>query len=391
MRRETADEVAADFRGQFGRAAEGVWSAPGRVNLIGEHTDYNQGLALPIALPQRTYVAARRRDDRTVRLWSSQVRELVEWDLDDLAPDTVTSWSAYPVGVLWALQRRGFELGGVELAVDGRVPLGAGLSSSAALECAVGVAVSEIFGLGLHSEEDPKRMELAALCTLAENDFVQAPTGGLDQLASLGCQEGHAMLLDLLTGAAQQIPLPLAGHDLAVLVMNTRVEHALVDGQYANRREACASAARALGVSSLREIPVDGLDSCLERLTDSSVRPRVRHVVTEIDRVNSVVLSLGRSDFDEVGRLFNASHESLRTDYEVSCPELDLAVTTARQHGALGARMTGGGFGGSAIALVPEALVGEVSDAVCRAFAAAGWREPDCFSVVAGAAAGRDR
>ncbi len=390
MRTMVVGSVHSGFRAQFGRQPEGVWSAPGRVNLIGEHTDYNQGLALPIGLPLRAFVAARRRPDRTVRLWSAQTSEVVTCSLDDLAPRIVTGWSAYAVGVLWALEHHGFGVHGVDLAIDGRVPLGAGLSSSAALECAVAVAASELFALGLHGKDDARRAELAALCAFAENVFVRAPTGGMDQLASLRCQADRAMLLDIREGTVEQVPLPLADHGLAILVMDTQVEHALVDGQYASRRQACERAAATLGVDSLREFDAADLDSVLRRLPEGPIRQRVRHVVTEIDRVTRTVESLRAVDFAQVGKLFDASHESLRDDFEVSCPELDLAVQTARDSGALGARMTGGGFGGSAIALVPGHLLPDVADAVVGAFAAAGWRAPSCFGVRAGPPAGRD-
>jgi galactokinase len=390
VRTMVVGSVGSGFRAQFGRHPEGVWSAPGRVNLIGEHTDYNQGLALPIGLPLRAFVAARRRPDRIVRLWSAQTSELVTCSLDDLAPGVVKGWSAYAVGVLWALEQNGFGVHGIDLAIDGQVPLGAGLSSSAALECAVAVAASELFALGLHGKDDTKRAELAALCAFAENAFVQAPTGGMDQLASLRCQADHAMLLDIREGTVEQVPLPLAEHGLAILVMDTQVEHALVDGQYASRRQACERAAAALGVESLREIDAADLDSSLRRLPEGPIRHRVRHVVTEIDRVIRTVESLRAVDFEQVGKLFDASHESLRYDFEVSCPELDLAVQTARDSGALGARMTGAGFGGSAIALVPGHLLSDVADAVVGAFAAAGCRPPACFEVRAGPPAGRD-
>jgi galactokinase len=390
MTSDISSSIAAAFTAQFGRPPEGVWSAPGRVNLIGDHTDYNQGLALPIALPVRTFVAARRRPDRLVRIWSAQTGELVHWCLDDLRPTDVAGWSAYAVGVLWALEEHDYPIHGLDLAIDGRVPLGAGLSSSAALECGVGLAASEIFELGLHEGNGDRRGELASLCTFAENRFVAAPTGGLDQQASLLCQADHAMLLDVRAGTTEQVRFPLAGRDLALLVMDTRVEHALVDGQYADRRETCRRAAELLGLSSLREIPVEDFHTYLRRLPDAPIRRRVRHVVTEIDRVRQVVDSIRAGDFEHVGRVFDASHVSLSYDFDVSCPQLDLAVRSARDHGALGARMTGGGFGGSAIALVPRPLVQGVSDAVTDAFAAAGWRPPGCFRVDAGPPAGRD-
>ena len=388
------------FAEAFGGAPDGVWSAPGRVNLVGEHTDYNQGLCLPIALPQRTYAAARVRSDRQLRLWSAQATgahpaaegaaEVVEVALDEVAPGHPGGWAAYAAGVLWALGREGFPVAGLDLALDGQVPLGAGLSSSAALECAVATAAAELFGLGL-TGGDQGRARLAAVCVRAENEVAGAPTGGMDQSASLRARPGHALLLDCRDGSVRHVPFDPAAHGLRLLVIDTRAEHALVDGQYAARRSSCEQAADRLGVASLRDLPVGELPAALDRLGgDDVLRRRVRHVVTEIDRVQQAVRHLQRGDLAGVAAVFDASHDSLRDDYEVSCAELDLAVDTARAHGALGARMTGGGFGGSAIALVPAAAAGAVGGAVEQAFAAAGFRRPHCFPVAPGAAAARE-
>ncbi len=377
------------FARTFAGRPAGVWSAPGRVNLIGEHTDYNQGLCLPIALPQRTYAAARRREDRTLRLVSGQDTGTVEIDLDEIAPGRPGGWAAYAAGVLWSLQRAGHEVSGVDVAIDGRVPLGAGLSSSAALECAVGAAVSDLFGLDLLATDGGRR-ELANLCVEAENTIAQAPTGGMDQSAALLGQVDHALLLDCRDGTTRQVPFDLADHGLALLVMDTRAEHSLVDGQYAERRESCERAAAELGVPSLRDVPVDGVKEALDRLSSDLLRRRARHIVTEIARVESTVEALSRKDFDEVGRLFVASHASMRDDFEISVEELDTAVEAALASGALGARMTGGGFGGSAIALVPSGVVESTTAAVERAFSDKGFRAPDCFAVTASGPAVRD-
>jgi galactokinase len=381
--------VAATFAEHFGSPPDGVWSAPGRVNLIGEHTDYNQGLCLPMALPHRTSVAARLCVDRTVRVWSVQSGELVTVDLDDVAPGIPSGWAAYVAGVFWALEQAGHRVAGADLAVDGRVPLGAGLSSSAALECAVAVALSDLCGLAL-ARDDASRTSLAAICANAENTIARAPTGGMDQSASLRCTEGHALRLDCRDGSVEQVPFDLAAHDLALLVMDTRAEHALVDGQYAERRRSCEKAAAELGVTSLREVPFGSLDAALARLVDPVVRRRARHVVTEIERVRATVALLREDRVEEVGPLFDASHLSMRDDFEISCAELDVAVETATAHGALGARMTGGGFGGSAIAIVPAGAVDQVSEAVAKAFAQHGFDSPSCFAVTASGAAGRD-
>jgi galactokinase len=374
-------------RRRYHREPEGVWSAPGRVNLIGEHTDYNDGLVLPIALPLRTVAACSRREDDVLRVHSVQGGGTVAVKLDDVGPGRPEGWAAYVAGVLWALRRDGFEVGGLDVTVDGHVPLGAGLSSSAALECAVGAAASDLFGLGLLGD-DAARARLAAACVRAENEVARAPTGGMDQSASLLCRAGSALLLDCRDGRTEHVPFELTGHVL--LVTDTRAGHALADGPYGSRRAACERATAELGVGSLRDVDPAGLDEALARLPDAELRRRTRHVVTEIDRVREAVAALRAGDLARLGRVFDASHASLRDDYEVSCDELDVSVVTARSAGALGARMTGGGFGGSSIAIVPEDAVEAVAAAVRSAFAERGWREPRTLGVTAGGPAARD-
>jgi len=385
-----SDPAAEQFRRVFGAAPAGVWSAPGRVNLIGEHTDYNGGLALPIALLHRTYAAVRLRDDGRLRLSSDfSEADVVEVAVADIAPDLPGGWASYPAGGVWALCEAGHAVPGLDVHFCSDVPVGAGLSSSAAIECCIAAALSDLLGLGL-LDDDKGRAQLASWCQQGENVIAQAPTGGMDQAVSMRGAEAHAMLLDCRTGDVEQVPFDLAAHGLALLVVDTRAKHALVDGQYAARRRSCEEAVAALGVATLREVSVESLDEALGRLDDEVTRARVRHVVTEIDRVEQCVGALRAEDFTEVGGLFGASHASLRDDYEVSCDELDLAVDTATAHGALGARMTGGGFGGSAIALVRADAVDRVSSSVGDAFTAAAFRRPHCFAVTAGAAAGRD-
>ena len=381
--------VAQSFSQEYGSEPSGVWSAPGRVNLIGEHTDYNDGLCLPIALPHRTFAAVRLRPDRRLRLRSLQSAEQYDLELDEVRPGNPPGWGGYAAGVLWALEQAGQQVQGCDVLVDGQVPLGAGLSSSAALECSVAAAVSDLCGLDLLAD-DTARSALAAICVNAENTVAQAPTGGMDQSAALRSQAGHALLLDCRDGSIVQVPFDPAAHGLSLLVMDTRAEHALVDGQYAQRRRSCEEAAGQLGLHSLREVPFSDLDEALGRLPDALVRARARHVVTEIERVRRTVALLREGRPADVGPLLNASHVSMRDDFEISCDELDLAVGVATAHGAVGARMTGGGFGGSAIALLPADIVAEVSSAVIQAFADKGFGAPDCFTVTAGGPARRE-
>ncbi|WP_421743672.1 galactokinase [Cellulomonas sp.] len=385
-----ADRAAALFRARFEAEPDGTWSAPGRVNLIGEHTDYNGGLCLPIALPHRTYVAVRRRDDDTLRLVSAQepagTRTI---ELADVAPGTVDGWAGYVAGVAWAMRQAGHTVSGFDVAVDSCVPYGAGLSSSAALEASVAVALDAVFALDLAGSADG-RATLASLCVRGENEIAGAPTGGMDQAAALRTLAGNALLLDCLDGSVRHVPFDLAAHGLALLVVDTRAEHALVDGQYAARRASCEAAAQRLGVGTLREISDDprGLEWALDKLDDDVQVRRVRHVVNEIDRVTWFVALLDAGEVGMVGTLMNQSHASLRDDYEVSCRELDLVVDTAREAGAAGARMTGGGFGGSAIALVGADDVDRVAQAVADAFAAEGLRAPAFLVATAAGAAG---
>lgn len=371
------------FSERFGGEPDGVWSAPGRVNVIGEHVDYQNGLCLPIALPRRTWVALRQRDDGRVRLASRQMNQSYELALDDVRPGHPTGWGSYPAGVLKLLTEAGYAVTGADLLVSSQVPVGAGLSSSAALEAAVGAAASEAFGLGLLAD-DSSRAELAELCRRAENEIAGAPTGGMDQAAALRSRAGHALLLDCRDNSIEHLPFDPDGQGLALLVINTRAHHSLVDGQYGERRASCERAAEQLGVGTLRDVPFEEVDDALGRLTDPLLRRRAEHVIREIERVREAGRSLKEGDYGSLGLLLVASHASLRYLFEVSCPELDLAVDTAIQNGALGARMTGGGFGGSAIALVRADQAADITHAIEYSFLSTGYRVPEIFAARAG-------
>ncbi|WP_284990400.1 galactokinase [Arthrobacter sp. efr-133-TYG-120] len=371
------------FESTFGSAPDGVWQAPGRVNLIGEHTDYNEGFVLPFAIDKTAKVAVRIRHDSRVRLLSTFGGQgLVEADVDALVPEAAKGWTKYPLGVAWALQQRGVLVPGFDLLMDSDVPLGAGLSSSHAIECAVISALNELTGAGLGAED----MVLAT--QRAENDFVGAPTGIMDQSASLRGSKGHAVFLDCRDQSVQLVPFDAQEAGLVLLVIDTKVSHSHADGGYASRRASCELGAQVLGVPALRDVGIGDLEE-VSGLLDSTTFRRVRHIVTENDRVLQTVERLTTEGPAHIGRLLDASHASMRDDFEISCPELDLAVETSRAHGAIGARMTGGGFGGSAIALTPVGHEQEVRDAVVRAFAAAGFTTPDIFTVTPAAGATR--
>jgi galactokinase len=355
--------------------SEVSWRAPGRVNLIGEHTDYSGGFALPFAIePACTATVSTDATPGELIVRSAQRGEPVRVGIGALTPGT-GDWAGYAAGVVWALGQRGLlRAAGLRIELDSCVPAGAGLSSSAALICAVGTAVNDLFDLGL------TRADLLAVTRSAENDFVGAPTGGLDQLASLYATEGHALFCDMQTLQTEQVPLPLAEAGLSVLVVDTHAAHAHAGGEYGERRAGCERAAQLLGIGSLRVLrPVD-LDGALAQLPPDLGR-YTRHVVTENQRVLDTVDALLSGDYAGVGRLLTASHVSLRDDYRVTVPELDLAVDTLLGMGVLGARMTGGGFGGSVIALLRSGLCGAAADAVAARFAASGFAPPTALTV----------
>lgn len=396
----TDAEARALFARLTGQEPTGLWSAPGRVNLIGEHTDYNDGFVFPFAIDFRTVVAVGARDDGRIRVVSTFDEVPVEValaDLDALLParrDEIVEWARYPLGVAWALRQltrdaadgdpdASASLTGIDIALASDVPVGAGLSSSAAIEGATAAALNDIWGLGLD------RVTLAQAGRRAENEAVGAPTGIMDQMASMLGESDAGIFLDCRSLEADVVELGFAPAGLELLVIDTRVTHAHSTGGYRERREACERGAAIMGVPALRDLSVDDLPRAQELMDDVTFR-RVRHVVTEDQRVLDAVRTLRADGPRTIGPLLDASHASMRDDFEISVPELDLAVDTARAAGAVGARMTGGGFGGSAIALVDGDLVPEVTAAVEAAFAAAGFAAPHIFTVHPSDGARRD-
>jgi galactokinase len=362
------------FTDLYGHASAGAWTAPGRVNLIGEHTDYNEGFVLPFALPRRTMVEGSPVDDLLWTVWSAQNGETVSFGPDDLVPGKVGGWAGYVAGVVWALRKFGFDPGGARLAVSSDVPVGAGLSSSAALECAVLTALVDLNGLDLPVEKRP------TVAQAAENGYVGVPCGIMDQSASTLCRAGHALFQDCRSLAVEQIPFDLTADGLSILVIDTNAPHRHTDNEYAVRRQACERAAAMLGLPALRD--VTDLDAALAALPDEVTRRRVRHVVTEDQRVLDTVALLHAGEVRAIAPLLTASHASMRDDYEITVPEVDTAVEAALAGGAYGARMTGGGFGGCVLALVDTPAADAVGTTVANAFAARGFAAPTWFIAV---------
>ena len=380
---ERAQQLARLFEQRAGEPPEGVWAAPGRANLIGEHTDYNAGFALPFGIEQCALVAVRRRTDRALRLASVQSGER-ELSLGELTGERMAGWAAYVAGSAWSLIEAGAQPSGFELLLDSDVPMGAGLSSSAALECATLVALAELWRFST------PRIELARLAQRAENQVAGVPCGLMDQLASICAEPDRVLCVDFQSTAVAPVELPLEAAGLELLVVDTRAPHQLADGAYAERRRSCQEAARALGVPTLR-------DAKLESLTRAALPPegqrRARHVISENARVLAAVGILREdapaSRLQRLGMLLSASHASLRDDFEVSVPHLDVAQATAESAGALGARLMGGGFGGSVLALVPSAARRAVESTLRAAFRERGWSEPGLFSARPSAGARR--
>ena len=362
--------IEEKFLETFGAEPDLVAAAPGRVNLIGEHIDYSEGFVLPFAIKDRTLAAARKRDDSIVRIASVQRRnKIVTVDIKDVKPGLKGEWERYVLGVLWSMG----VTSGVDLMIDGHVPLGAGLSSSAALECSVATAMNHLFDMEFSLEE------LARLTQRAENQYVGVPCGIMDQSVSLMATNGFALLLDCRDLSTRNIPFDVASHGLELLIIDTQAHHALTDGGYAERRASCESVAAKLGIKSMRELTMEQLDSSRHLITETEYI-RARHAVTEMKRVLDCVEALSVGDFVKVGQLINASHISLRDDYTVSCPELDTAVDASLAAGAMGSRMVGGGFGGSAIALIQASKTTQTIRAVEKAFADKKFKAPRFFT-----------
>jgi galactokinase len=374
------DVVVNAFVGRTGHQPAGVWAAPGRVNLIGEHTDYNDGYVMPFALAQRVTIAAGPRDDERWSVTSLTAEATESFDRGDLQPG-MPGWQSYVAGIVWALEEAGHQVRGADLVLTSDVPAGAGLSSSAALECAALTALADLSELTI---APLARAQLARRC---ENAFVGAPTGLMDQAASTLCTAEHALFFDCRTFQADQVEIDLARAGLEILVVDTRTPHALVDSEYATRRATCEQACRLLGVPALRDVA--DLDAALSQLPDELMRRRVRHVLSENARVLAAAEVLRAGQVAAIAGLLDASHTSMRDDFEITVPTVDLAVETARMQGALGARMTGGGFGGCIIALVAAGDAERIASAVAAGFDHAGYRQPAWFVARPSAGAGR--
>ena len=362
-------DITELFAKGFGYPPEVVASAPGRVNLIGEHIDYSEGFVLPFAIDAVTKCAIAKRDDGKIRIISAQKKnEIIESNLEAIAAKEGSAWSRYIYGVIWAMEIDS----GLDIYIDGKVPLGAGLSSSAALECSLATALNHLFHL------EKTLPELARLTQRAENDYVGVPCGIMDQSISLMARAGYGLLLDCQDLSTRHIKIDFASKSLRLLIIDTQAHHALTDGGYAKRRESCEEVAKIFSIPSLRQLSMESLLAHKAKLSELQFK-RAHHGVSEMLRVLDAVKALEAEDFEALGQLLNQSHNSLRDDYEVSCPELDLAVDTALSSGALGARMVGGGFGGSAIALIKESDAGTISSTIERAFAKNGFKAPRFF------------
>ncbi len=373
-------EAEAIFLRRFQRRPRWIVAAPGRVNVIGEHTDYNGGFVLPMAIERRVVMAADRpaadspQDDSTARVFSSAGDRLASIAVDgNIRPGKVT-WSAYLQGVVAGCLARGLQPGTFEAVVHSDVPLGGGLSSSAALEVAMATLVETITGKRLEP------MEKVLLCQQAEHEYARMPCGMMDQFSSVMGRRGHLMLLDCRAQQAEMVPMRDA--EVSVLIVNSKVKHELSGSEYPERRSDCETVARQLGAVSLRDATLEQLEAAGDRISGARFR-RARHVIGEIARTVNAAAAIRRGDWATVGQLMYASHASLRDDYEVSCEELDLLVEMARslgpEGGVIGSRMTGGGFGGCTVSLVRTARAQEVRETLCRRYREKTGIEPEAF------------
>ncbi len=371
---KTPLQLLEAFQARFGTAAN-IYRAPGRVNLIGEHTDYNDGFVLPAAIEFYCWVAAAARKDGKVAIYSENFNETVEASLNSLTPLGKNHWSNYPLAVAWVMPQAGKPLTGANLYIAGEVPLGAGLSSSAAIEVAVGLALVSVSGLAVD------RAELAQLCQKAENEFVGARVGIMDQFVSCHGRASHALMLDCRSLEYELVKLPA---NVQLVMCNTMVKHELASGEYNARRAECEEGVRNLRtafpeVRALRDVTLAQLEAHRQKLTPK-VFARCRHVITENERVKSAVKTLHRGDSKALGALLQDSHRSLRDDYEVSCKELDLMVEIAMaQPGLIGARMTGGGFGGCTVNLVESAAVSNFKQDVAEEYSSKTGLTPEIY------------
>jgi len=374
---DAAARAIRAFQERFG-GMPALWArSPGRVNLIGEHTDYNDGFVLPIAIQRAVWVAARPRPDRRIRLFAADFGEEAEGSLDGLSPGRIRGWAAYPAGVAWALEQAGLRLPGLDAAVAGDVPIGSGLSSSAALETAFAIAWIALLG------REVPRLDLARWCQRAENEFVGVRCGIMDQMAALFGRRGHALWIDCRSLETRLIPIPA---EMVVLVADSGVRRDLAASAYNERRSQCEEAVRRLrerypDIRALRDVTPAQLEAARGELPEILYR-RARHVVTENERVLQAVAALERGDLPAFGALLQASHQSLRDDYEVSAPELDTLVEAAcAVPGVWGARLTGAGFGGSILAAVHREAVREAEAVITRRYEGRFGRKPALFVV----------
>ena len=355
--------IVERFRGRFG-ASPRVYRAPGRVNLIGEHTDYNDGFAMPAAIEFYCWVAVGNREDRKLSIYSEEFSATAEADLSSTATAPSKSWSDYPIGVALQLEQAGFRIRGANLLIESEVPMGAGLSSSAAIEVATALALAE------QSGASPDRVQLARLCQKAENEFVGARVGIMDQFISLHGQKDHALLLDCRALSFESLAIP---DSVKLVISNTMVKHELAFGEYNRRRADCEEAVRRVagvlpGIRALRDVSLEQLETHRGVLSDV-IYKRALHIVTENARVLDAADALRAGDIERFGKRMAESHRSLRDLYEVSCMELDLMVDLAyQQKGVYGARMTGGGFGGATINLVDARYAGEFKEKIAKAY-----------------------